>query len=124
MQGECPMKMESSRSAVDGIRVLRVTGRLDAVTSSVFESELVGSLRDPGEHMMVDLSGVDYLSSAGLRALIVAARAAGASGRELALVGIRDTVMQVLATAGFDTFFRCFPTDDEALRNLNQRRAT
>lgn len=115
------MEMEPGRRDDEGVLFLRVSGRLDAVTSSEFESELVGSLTGPGEPLVVDLSGVDYVSSAGLRALIVAAKTAGASGRRLALVGIRENVMEVIAIAGFDSFFMTFETEEAALRSPDLR---
>jgi anti-anti-sigma factor len=117
------MEMHRSHSADGSAELLLVVGRLDAVTSSEFESSLVGSLRLPGTPLVIDLAGVDYLSSAGLRALIVAAKTGRASGRGFALAGLRENVMGVIRISGFDSFFPIYSSAEEALRSIESWRS-
>jgi len=116
------MEMHETHSADGSAELLRVVGRLDAVTSSGFETRLADSLKVPGTPMVIDLAGVDYLSSAGLRALIVAAKTGRASGRGFALAGLRENVLGVIRISGFDSFFPIFATADEALRSIDSWR--
>jgi anti-anti-sigma factor len=118
------MEMHFSQSADGKAELLRVTGRLDAVTSSEFESGLVGWFREPGAPLLIELSAVDYLSSAGLRALIVAAKTGRASGRGFALAGLSVHVMGVIRISGFDSFFPIYASTEDALLNLESWRTS
>jgi anti-anti-sigma factor len=78
------------------------TGRLDAVTSGAVEKELLGLLAGPAQSVDLDVSGLDYISSAGLRVLLVAAKAAKAKGGVLTVRGPKPTILEVIKISGFD----------------------
>lgn len=85
-------------------RVVAVRGRVDSETADRLEQELRDAV---GQHknVAVDFSGVDYISSAGLRALIQAARAAqGAS--EFAVCALTPSVKRVFDMSGMQHIFK------------------
>jgi anti-anti-sigma factor len=94
--------------------VIQITGSVDALTSdeaqTFFDSQISGTRKC----LVVDLSQVDYLSSAGLRVLISALKSTRQRGGDLYLAGLQDSVRQVLALAGFTSIFKIFPTVEEA----------
>jgi anti-anti-sigma factor len=84
----------------DGGRVM-FTGRLDAAQSAKAQSFL-DALADPGE---IDLSGLEYISSAGLGVLLrTHKRLMGAGGR-LRLVNVGNHIFDILRYSGFDQLF-------------------
>jgi len=77
-------------------------GRLDGSNAAAAESELLGLLSEQGSAVTVDLSKLDYVSSAGLRVFLSAAKAAKAKGGKLTLLSPKPAVMEVLQISGFD----------------------
>lgn len=77
-------------------------GRIDAANAAVAERDVLAVLERSGPSLILDLSQLDYISSAGLRVLLVAAKTArGRNGRAL-IVGPRASVHEVLRMSGFD----------------------
>lgn len=68
--------------------------------------------------MLVDLDEVRFLSSAGLRVLLRAAKVAKATNRAFALCALRPAVLEVFEISGFDRVLRTFATRDDALAAL------
>ena len=66
---------------------------------------------------MVDLSGVTYIDSAGLAALIEAMQKVEAYGAKFLLAGLQDTVRSIFEISRLDQVFQIFPDIDAALRN-------
>lgn len=93
-------------------------GRIDSTTAPDLEAHLM-ALVDGGERLMaVDLSGVSYISSAGLRVLLLLARRIKDARGTLVLCGLNEAVTQVFALAGFIQLFTVRPTREEALQML------
>lgn len=101
----------------NGYLVLTLEGRLDSNTSTTFQERLLAEVEQrPRSVIIVDLGPLNYLSSAGLRVLLLASRAAQRLASELRLTLPRPHVEEVMTIAGFDALFRFFPTAEEAAR--------
>ena len=100
----------------EGILILPV-GRIDSNTSGELEKNLVARGAEP--RLVVDLSGVEYVSSAGLRVFLMLARKVKASGGRLALCGLPPSVKQVFDLAGFTALFVVEATADQAFARLS-----
>ena len=74
-------------------------GRLDTMTSPELEKELESSLEGVSE-LIMDFSGVEYISSAGLRVLLFAQKVMNRQG-EMKLFRVNSTVMDILEVTGF-----------------------
>jgi anti-anti-sigma factor len=96
------MHIEAVRS--DGASVVRVSGRLDAAHAQAFAEALLPVLADLSAAPVLELSGVEYISSGGLRVLLQAAKQAQARGAQLTLTQVPAAVYSVLALSGFCTF--------------------
>lgn len=107
------MNIESrlDRSAV----VATLNGRMDAVTAPEFDAWFNERIQ-AGEHrLVIDMAGLDYISSAGLRSLLAAARRIKAVSGAIALCGLTGTVAEVFSISGFMTVFTVTVTAEEAL---------
>lgn len=77
-------------------------GRIDAANAAVAESDVLALLEKAGPSVILDLSQVDYLSSAGLRVLLVGAKTARAKGGKAVIVAPKPAVLEILRMSGFD----------------------
>lgn len=102
--------MDITKENTAGYCVVKLNGRLDAVTAPEVEGFL-GELVEAGETgLAVDLAGVDYVSSAGLRVFLVTAKKLKAAGGELSLAGLTGNVKEVIEISGFPSIMPCFDT--------------
>ena len=99
----------------DGIVILAPAGRVDSTTSDALEQALGRATGAGDRRVIVDLGAVEYISSAGLRVLLVAARRIG--GGALVLCSLAEPVRQVFDLAGFLPLFRV-----EASREMARAR--
>lgn len=104
--------MEIAATQQDGITVVTVSGSLDALTSEEATRQLVGQVREGRVNLVVDLAGVGYISSAGLRAILATMQEARHAGGDLRLAGAGTPVKKVLDMAGFTKIMKCY--DDRA----------
>lgn len=101
-----------------GVNVLAPSGRIDTTTVAALEATLTPLLAAPQPRIVVDFSGVEYISSAGLRVLLVAARRVQGARGALALCGMGDAVRQVFQLAGFIPLFTIRDTRETAVGEL------
>lgn len=94
----------TSRQVADRT-VVHLDGRLDVTSAKVFEDFMLDLIGKASSDIVVDMSGVHYVASSGLRALTVAAKKANASGRELSLSNLHANVREVFDISGFSSVF-------------------
>jgi len=95
--------------------ILKVDGRMDASTSPEFDREC-GALMDAGERsLIVDFGGLEYISSAGLRSLLAAAKKLKGLHGQIRLCRMGGLVQEVFALSGFASMFSIYQTVEEAL---------
>ena len=92
--------MKIERSSQESITVLSPIGRIDTTTSRTFEEAMRQTVDGGARELLVDLSGADYISSAGLGVLLVLAKRLGELGGRLVLCGMAQPVRQVFQLAG------------------------
>ncbi len=89
--------------------IVRPTGRLDFGASAGFQEELGAAIAGGSARVVIDASALEYVSSAGLRAFLVGARAAKSAGISLAICCLSANVREVFQVSGFD---RLVPVKD------------
>jgi len=97
-----------------GVWLVRVEGEADFSTAPALETELRGPLSDGRPRLLMDLSALSYVSSAGLRVLLRARQQAAESGGWLRLFGLQRGVLTVFEQAELDTILPIFRTRKEA----------
>lgn len=93
------------------VAIHRISGRIDTATGPEAERTLTAEVKQGGRAVL-DLRDVSYVSSAGLRVVLLAAKLARAQGGAVALFGLQPTVREVFAISGFDRVVTI--RDDEA----------
>lgn len=104
--------------ATPTIAVVRLTGDLDMLTSPVLRDHLQPLLGPADRAVLIDLSGVDFLGSAGLAELAAANDTATRNGVRLALVATNRAVRRPLEITGLHTVFTMFDSVEAALHQL------
>ena len=110
--------MEMNEGKKGNVLVLGLSGRLDSTSSKAFEERILGVI-DVGERrLVIDLSQLDYVSSAGLRVFLLAAKRLTSANGKLALCSLTEPVREVFDIAGFSSVFSLYGSYDEALKSL------
>ena len=99
------MALEIGSETHGDFRVLKLDGRLDTETSADFELAAHDLTAAGEKRFIVDLSGISYVSSAGLRVLLSLAKQMSSGGGELRLCGLALSVRQVFDLSGFSKLF-------------------
>ena len=102
---------------VDGITVVTLFGELDSRTAPMVQEELAAMPRPEGR-VLLDMSGVNYISSAGLRALLMLYRQMAANDGRVALAGLSENIRDVMTVTGFLEFFDDYATLEDGVAAL------
>jgi stage II sporulation protein AA (anti-sigma F factor antagonist) len=94
-------------------------GRLDASNAPAAEREVLGLFDSAGPSVVLDVSQLDYLSSAGLSVLLVAIKTARAKGGKAVLVGAKPVVLDIFRMSGLDKIIPVVDNRDSALSLLH-----
>lgn len=97
------------------VLLLAPKGRVDETSADAFKDNLVEAVESGPETAIIDLSGIDYMSSRGLRGLTLAQRAANGSGTTIVLACPNDTMREILAISRYDMVFRVADTIEDAI---------
>jgi anti-anti-sigma factor len=107
--------MEITTVDLGGVTKISLTGSLDLKSTPDLESRFA-SMTENVQSAIIDLSGIDYLSSIGVRYLIGAARTVASRGGRLVLLNPQTVVRTVLFTTGVDKVMPILFDDEEAER--------
>jgi anti-sigma B factor antagonist len=115
------MKKDTSRSGPaprkDRADVLPLKGEIDLHVSPSVTASLNAMIEKKPPRLVVDLSGVTYIDSAGLAALIEAMQKVEGYGGKFLLAGLQETVRSIFEISRLDQVFQIFPDADAALAN-------
>ncbi len=100
------------------ILVVAPKGRIDSNTSESLQAAITAALAAGMKRLVIDFAGIDYISSAGLRVMLIAAKRLGGGQGILVLCGLGEPVRQVFDLAGFLPLFAVEPTRRSALGRL------
>ena len=102
------------------IAVATPAGRLDNSVASTFEQALLPLAGEPQTSgLVIDFAGVDYVSSVGLRVLMLAAKSTRTRKARIAAVALQPIVAEVFAISRFDSVFEMFPAVRDALAAMS-----
>ncbi len=99
----------------DEIAIVVASGELDLHSSPPFKDALVGAIEGDASRVVVDLTGVTFIDSSALGALIGGARRSTLAGSELMIVCPPGSVARVIELTGLHRAFTIHPTREEAL---------
>jgi anti-sigma B factor antagonist len=111
--------MEITSIQHDDVTVVSVTGDLDANSSAGATAYLDAEIEGGHSNLVVEMSGVTYISSAGLRVILGTMQQARSAGGDVRLAGAAGNIRRVVDLAGFSTFIQIFPTADQAVASYS-----
>jgi anti-sigma B factor antagonist len=111
------MKLEYSELK-DGIRLIRLEGRLDLNGTYSIEVQFVNRCAGDGVRVIVDLSGVNYVSSVGIPMLVNTAKSVVSRGGKMVFVSPQENVVKVLELVGVLQVIPIYPDQKAAIRGL------
>lgn len=100
------------------VTIVAFAGSLDSNSSPQAQQTIDGILAGGAKKLVVDFTALDYVSSAGLRVLLGAAKKLSGSGSTLRLFGLNQSVKEVFDISGFSTILAVVATEADALRGL------
>lgn len=102
----------------DGIVVVAPQGRIDSNTSAKLERKLLALLEQASRGIVIDFAAVDYISSAGLRVVLVLAKRLRGGSAALVLCQLNGLIQDVFKMSGFNKVLAIVATRAEALAKL------
>lgn len=110
--------MEIQKERLGEACVVTVNGRLDGIFSTAFAKEVGELITGTNPKILIDFTDIDYVSSAGLRGLLLLVKKAKASGGLFALCGLNEQVREILDLSGFTAMFSIYPGRAEGIAAL------
>lgn len=102
----------------DRISILHPQGRLDGATGPAFDNDVAQLIAGGADKVLLDLAELQYISSAGLRAVLLAAKRLKSVGGQLVLCSLNDQVREIFEVSGFTRFLDISPSQDEAMSRM------
>ena len=110
--------MKTEVKHADNSTIVAVTGSVDALTAAELSKVLTNQIQEGHANLVVDLIGVEFMSSAGLRSLLGAVKEARSSGGDLRITSTNPGIDKVLKMSGFHNIAKVFPSQTEAISSF------
>lgn len=110
--------MEVTSNTQNDVTVVALAGDVDGKTAASTQSQVVALIPSGGK-LVLDMSGVPYMSSAGLRMMLLLYRQAQGKGTSVALVGLSDEIRDTMSATGFLDYFKTASSVDEGVAALS-----
>ena len=110
--------MKTEVQQKDNSTVVTVTGSVDALTAAELSKVLTKQIAEGHANLVVDLIGVEFMSSAGLRTLLGAVKEARSSGGDLRITSTNPGIDKVLKMSGFHNIAKVYPSQAEAVSSF------
>ena len=111
--------MDIQVSETEGVTVVTVDGELDTNSAPIAQQQIVPLAVD-GVRLVLDMTKVPYMSSAGIRVLLSTYRQVTGNGGKIVLVGLADDVKDTMSVTGFLKFFQTYDTVDAGRQAIAQ----
>ncbi|MDE0174382.1 MAG: STAS domain-containing protein [Defluviicoccus sp.] len=111
--------MDVTTEREDGVLTARVEGRIDGATAVRFEEAVRTAMEEGDRGLVIDCGKLSFISSAGLRAVLLTAKALRGRNAGFALCAMSDPVREVFRISGFDSIVAIHPTRADALASFD-----
>lgn len=100
------------------VLVVRIKGRLDSISAPTAEKRVFDLIGNGSQKIILEISGTNYISSAGMRMLLATTKKIRTLSGKLCICSMAPNVMDVLKMSGFDHILELYSTEEEALKHL------
>lgn len=111
--------MEIAHTEKDGVVCIKVAGRLDADSAPLAETTLKELMQQGKSRLLFDLSGLDYISSAGLRVILLTVKGLQASKGKVVLSALTPYVREIFDVSNFSSIIPITDSVDEGLKQFH-----
>ena len=101
------------------VTVVQVVGEIDGSTAPAAQEQILPAVQAGGK-VLLDMSRLDYMSSAGLRMMLLLHRQATSSGGHVVLVGLSEEIQDTMSATGFLGYFTVVDTLEAGQKALQQ----
>ncbi len=108
--------MKLSKEKLNDALVLTVEGRLDTTQSDAFEKDIIQILDEGEQKIILDCSGLNYISSSGLRIFLIIQKKMMGIGGQFSICSLQPAIMEVFDMSGFSMIFSIHPDLETALK--------
>jgi anti-sigma B factor antagonist len=112
--------MELSYEKQGSVKIIGLNGRLDTSNYIQFENKLLEEISQDST-VLIDFADLDYISSSGLRVLLLALKKAEKINSQLALCSLQTGIMEVFKISAFNSIFSIYPDKQDALEKLRDQ---
>jgi anti-anti-sigma factor len=95
--------MKLSIEPQNDVTIVVAEGRLDVTGGPELEASCKQVIQDGTKRLLLDMAAIGYISSAGLRSLLVVAKTIKAAGGSMILSGLNPAMLEIMSISGFDT---------------------
>ncbi len=110
--------MEITAEERQDIVIVHINGRMDATTVADFEEFCRSKLEENKSKLVVSMQGLEYISSAGLRGILLMEKMSRAKGGKIVFCALQEMVAEVFKISGFTSILKISPNIDEAIASL------
>ncbi|HEX4949928.1 MAG TPA: STAS domain-containing protein [Blastocatellia bacterium] len=107
--------MECTEEKYNDRTIIGLRGRMDSVTARTVEEKLLALIENGERHLVVDCAELTYVSSAGLRVFLMAAKRVTQVKGQLIFTTLNDEVRQVFDLTGFSSILQVCSSREEAI---------
>lgn len=107
--------MNIGEEKAGSVLVVSIEGRVDGLAAPDLEKRIATGVERGDVRVLLDCGGMEYVSSAGLRAFLTSARKCQQSGGQLLICALQPDCKSVIEASGFDTIIDCHDTREAAL---------
>lgn len=107
--------MELTSEHKGPVLMISVSGRIDGVNAREFESSMSDIITSDDKAVVLNLAGLSYISSAGLRSILITAKNLSTNNAKFSLCAIPSNIMEIVKVAGFDRIIDIKDDQDSAI---------
>ena len=115
--GSCKMKIQKEK--INDILIFSLNGRFDSNTFREFEKEIFNEIEKRSYFIILNLEQLDYISSAGLRAILRVTKSLKNFAGKLVICSIPDSIAEIFEISGFNFFLKIAPNLEEATKEFD-----
>jgi len=108
--------MEINEQKTDQCVIIGITGRLDTTNYSILEKKLMELIESHHDKILVECSKMDYISSSGLRILLMALKKITLMKGKFALCGLQENIHEIFEISGFTSIFEIHSSREDAVK--------
>ncbi|MCX6285961.1 MAG: STAS domain-containing protein [Bacteroidetes bacterium] len=108
--------MELTEKKHEKCMIIGIKGRLDTINYSILEKRFMELLDQNITEIMVNCSQMDYVSSSGLRILLMALKRITMVKGKFVLCSLQENIREIFEISGFTSIFEIYPNEEDALR--------